>query len=74
MEKFNKDDIYIKTYFEETSHCSKNLSNILTNAEPVSLKEVKTVKNEKKTRKQTILYKHSDLFKPKNNTRPSTLA
>ncbi|CAG8534488.1 21005_t:CDS:2 [Cetraspora pellucida] len=35
----NKNDIYIETYFEETLHCSKNLSNILTNAELVSLKE-----------------------------------
>ncbi|CAG8794789.1 686_t:CDS:1, partial [Cetraspora pellucida] len=39
MKGSNEDDIYIEMYFEETSHCSENLSNILTNAEPVSLKE-----------------------------------
>ncbi|CAG8653022.1 31755_t:CDS:2, partial [Racocetra persica] len=45
MKKYNEDDIDIATYFEETSCCSEDISNIYSNVETVSLRDGDSFKN-----------------------------
>ncbi|CAG8630700.1 8649_t:CDS:2, partial [Cetraspora pellucida] len=78
MEEYNEDDIDIATYFEETSCCSEDISNIYSNAETVSLRDGDSFKNFEEAEAHVRRFakhkgfKHSGLFKPKDSARQST--
>ncbi|CAG8749209.1 14981_t:CDS:1, partial [Cetraspora pellucida] len=45
IEEYNEDDIDIATYFDKTSRCSEDISNIYSNAKTVSLRDGDSFKN-----------------------------
>ncbi|CAG8632418.1 3412_t:CDS:2, partial [Gigaspora rosea] len=69
---FSKDDIDLTTYFEEITSCSKNITDIHGNLEPVSLKEGDSFNNFDEAELHVHRFaefkgfKHAGSFKPKN--------
>ncbi|CAG8672010.1 1262_t:CDS:2 [Cetraspora pellucida] len=67
----SEDNVDITEYFDVSYN--KDISNIANNIESLSLKE-DMAESGKEVHKQTIFYKYSGLFKPKNAKKPSNSA